>query len=68
LIAEVRVGARIMRALILRRVFLIEAGSGGPCLIGPADHPTVETTRLTHRIFELLGNSAAFGAKLTSVE
>jgi thioredoxin reductase (NADPH) len=25
-----------MRALILRRVFLIKAGAGGPVLIGPA--------------------------------
>jgi thioredoxin reductase (NADPH) len=41
LIAEVCIGERIMRALILRRVFLIEAGSGGPCLIGPADHPGI---------------------------
>jgi thioredoxin reductase (NADPH) len=39
LIAEVQLGERIMRALILRRVFLVEAGAGGPCLIGPADHP-----------------------------
>jgi thioredoxin reductase (NADPH) len=39
LIAEVALGERIMRALILRRVFLIEAGAGGPCLIGPANHP-----------------------------
>ncbi len=39
LIAEVQLGERIIRALILRRVFLIEAGAGGPCLIGPEDHP-----------------------------
>jgi thioredoxin reductase (NADPH) len=41
LIAEVHLGERIMRALILRRVFLIEAGTGGPCLIGPANHPNM---------------------------
>jgi thioredoxin reductase (NADPH) len=39
LIAEVQLGERIMRALILRRVFLIESGAGGPCLIAPDDHP-----------------------------
>ena len=35
-IAEAELGDRIMRALILRRVALIEAGAGGPVLIGPA--------------------------------
>jgi thioredoxin reductase (NADPH) len=39
LISEIQLGERIMRALILRRVFLIETGAGGPCLIGPNDHP-----------------------------
>jgi thioredoxin reductase (NADPH) len=38
-IAEAELGERIMRALILRRVGLIEAGAGGPILIGPHDHP-----------------------------
>ena len=38
-IAEAELGERIMRALILRRVGLIEAGAGGPILIGPPDHP-----------------------------
>jgi thioredoxin reductase (NADPH) len=36
LIAEAELGERIMRALLLRRVGLIEAGAGGPVLIGPA--------------------------------
>jgi thioredoxin reductase (NADPH) len=36
ILAEVELGARIMRALILRRVALIESGSGGPVLIGNA--------------------------------
>jgi thioredoxin reductase (NADPH) len=36
LIAEAELGDRIMRALILRRVALIETGAGGPVLIGPA--------------------------------
>src|ERR1700744_6391390 len=37
LVAEADLGERIMRALILRRVSLIQAGAGGPVLIGPAD-------------------------------
>lgn len=41
LIAEAELGERIMRALILRRVILIEAGAGGPVLIGPATSPDV---------------------------
>ena len=40
LVAEAELGERIMRALILRRVALIELG-GGPVIIGPADHPDV---------------------------
>ena len=39
LIAEAELGERIMRALLLRRVGLIEAGAGGPVLIGPAVSP-----------------------------
>src|SRR5437899_1520896 len=35
LIAEAELGERIIRALILRRVALVEAGAGGPILIGP---------------------------------
>src|SRR5476649_6812 len=35
LVAEADLGERIMRALILRRVSLIQAGVGGPVLIGP---------------------------------
>ena len=35
LIAEAEVGERIMRALILRRVGLIERGAGGPVIVGP---------------------------------
>jgi thioredoxin reductase (NADPH) len=40
-IAEAELGERIMRALILRRVALIELGAGGPVLIGPASSPDV---------------------------
>src|SRR4051794_2116387 len=36
LMAEADLGERIMRALILRRVNLIQGGAGGPVLIGPA--------------------------------
>src|SRR5437879_2245644 len=36
LIAEADLGERIMRALVLRRVNLIQSGVGGPVLIGPA--------------------------------
>ena len=41
LIGEAEIGERIMRALILRRVGLIETGAGGPIIIGRADHPLV---------------------------
>ena len=36
LVAEADLGERLMRALILRRVNLIQGGVGGPVLIGPA--------------------------------
>ena len=39
LIEEAELGERIMRALILRRVALIEACAGGPVLIGPESSP-----------------------------
>jgi len=41
MIEEPELGERIMRALILRRVALIEAGTGGPVLIGPESSPDV---------------------------
>ena len=41
LIVDAELGERIVRALILRRVILIEAGAGGPVLIGPALNPDV---------------------------
>ena len=37
LISEPEIGDRVMRALILRRVVLIETGTGGPVLIGPRE-------------------------------
>lgn len=41
LIAEAELGERIMRALILRRMGLLEQGTGGPVIIGPAGHGDV---------------------------
>ena len=41
LIAEVELGERIMRALILRRVNLLERGVGGPIIVGHADNGDV---------------------------
>jgi len=41
LIAEAELGERIMRALILRRVGLIETGGGGPVIVGRADNGDV---------------------------
>jgi thioredoxin reductase (NADPH) len=46
LVAEAELGERILRALILRRVALIEIGFGGPVIIGPTRSPDV--TRLSH--------------------
>jgi thioredoxin reductase (NADPH) len=37
LIAEAELGERIMRALILRRVALLETGAGGPVIVGGAE-------------------------------
>jgi thioredoxin reductase (NADPH) len=44
LVAEADLGERIMRALILRRVSLIQGGAGGPVMIGPSQSAT--TARL----------------------
>jgi len=41
LIAEAELGERIMRALILRRVGLIQAGAGGPVIVGRAENGDV---------------------------
>jgi thioredoxin reductase (NADPH) len=41
MIEEPELGERIMQALILRRVALLEAGAGGPVLIGPESNPDV---------------------------
>jgi thioredoxin reductase (NADPH) len=41
LIAEAELGERIMRALILRRVGLLQTGTGGPVIVGRADNGDV---------------------------
>jgi thioredoxin reductase (NADPH) len=41
LVAEAELGERIMRALILRRVGLIETGAGGPVIVGHAENGDV---------------------------
>jgi thioredoxin reductase (NADPH) len=41
IVAEADLGERIVRALILRRVALIESGGSGPVLIGNANSPDV---------------------------
>lgn len=46
LVAEAELGERVLRALILRRVAMIELGFGGPVLVGALKSPDV--TRLSH--------------------
>ncbi len=41
LIAEAELGERIMRALILRRMGLLESGGGGPVIVGSAENGDV---------------------------
>jgi thioredoxin reductase (NADPH) len=41
LVAEAELGEKIMRALILRRVGLLETGAGGPVIVGPAGNGDV---------------------------
>jgi thioredoxin reductase (NADPH) len=41
LVAEAELGERIMRALILRRMGLLERGAGGPVIVGPAENGDV---------------------------
>ena len=41
LVEEAELGERIMRALILRRVGLLDRGAGGPVIVGSADHADV---------------------------
>jgi thioredoxin reductase (NADPH) len=41
MIAEAELGERIMRALILRRVAIVQAGIGGPIILGRAENEDV---------------------------
>src|SRR5580700_10080528 len=41
MIAEAELGERIMRALILRRVAILQTGAGGPVIVGRADNGDV---------------------------
>ena len=41
LVQEAELGERIMRALILRRMGLLESGLGGPIIVGSANHADV---------------------------
>jgi thioredoxin reductase (NADPH) len=52
LIAEAELGERIMRALILRRVGLLETGAGGPIIVGAPADPDVR------RLETFLGRNA----------
>ena len=45
LVAEANLGEKLMRSLILRRVGLIETGSGGPVLVGPVGSPGLARLR-----------------------
>ena len=45
LVAEAALGEKLMRAMILRRVALIESGAGGPVLIGATTLPDVARLR-----------------------
>ncbi len=49
LIAEAELGERIMRALILRRVALIQSGKGGPVIIGPVGASTARIQAFLNR-------------------
>ena len=41
MVEEAELGERIMRALIPRRVGLLDVGAGGPVIVGSADHRDV---------------------------
>src|SRR5262245_37556287 len=41
MVQEASLGERVMRALILRRIGLLESGASGPIIIGPADNGDV---------------------------
>src|SRR6266853_1011504 len=68
LVAEADLGEEIMRALILRRVGLIEMGAGGPVLIGAPSSPDVARLRsfltrngIPHLVFDPASDPDAHG-------
>src|SRR6267143_1876291 len=68
LVAEADLGEEIMRALILRRVGLIEMGAGGPVLIGAASSPDMARLRsfltrngIPHLVFDPASDPDAHG-------
>jgi thioredoxin reductase (NADPH) len=83
LMAEAELGERIMRAFILRRVSLIERGSGGPVLIGASAAGDVIRLQdflsrngypyhlldpaTDHEASDLIAHGAAFAGKLPLV-
>ncbi len=71
LVQEAELGERLMRALILRRVGLLETGVAGPVIIGPAGHADVlrldnflRRNGYPHRVLD----SATDGCAATLVE
>src|SRR5260370_22113064 len=72
LIAEATLGEKLMRAIILRRMVLIETGGGGPILIGAASSPDIARLRsfltrngIPHQLFDPAtdGDAQAFIAR-----
>ena len=68
LVAEAGLGEEIMRALILRRVGLIEMGAGGPVLIGAPSSPDMARLRnflarngIPHLVFDPANDPDAQG-------
>ena len=68
LVAEAGLGERITRALILRRVQLIQAGHGGPLIVGDPDNADVlrlagflRRAGLPHKIADPASDPAAAG-------
>ena len=65
-VADASLGERIMRALILRRVMLIERGIGGPLLVGPGTSGDMTRIRgfltrntLPHRVLDPVTDARA---------
>jgi thioredoxin reductase (NADPH) len=50
MIAEAELGEMIMRALILRRVGILETGAGGPVIVGRAENADVRHRRCPDRL------------------